>query len=86
VRAGQADDAGPDGAPSLPKDPSRPLAFYLASGYLPLGPRAVRIDRAEHAAAVASRLSQKGPFTPPRDLPVREACGFKGNVPVPSPP
>jgi ATP-dependent RNA helicase SUPV3L1/SUV3 len=74
VRNGPADGAGPDGAPSLPKDASRPLAFYLASGYLPLGPRAVRIDRAEHAAAVASRLSQKGPFTPPRDLPAILGC------------
>jgi ATP-dependent RNA helicase SUPV3L1/SUV3 len=68
VRGGQPAAAGPDGGPSVARDAARPPAFYVARGYLPLGPRAVRMDRAEHAAAVAWRLSQKGPFVPPRDL------------------
>lgn len=74
VRHGQVMGAGPDGAPSVPRDAGQPLAFHLACGYLPLGPRAVRLDRAEHAAAVASRLSQKGPFAPPRELPGILGC------------
>jgi ATP-dependent RNA helicase SUPV3L1/SUV3 len=68
VRNGQPAEAGPDGAPCLPWDGARPLPFYLARGYLPLGRLAVRVDRAEHAAAVASRLSQKGSFVAPREL------------------
>ncbi len=65
---GGSADAGPDGAPSVPRDPRQPAAFYLACGYLPAGPRAVRLDRLERAAAIASRLSRAGPFVPPRDL------------------
>ncbi len=68
IREGRAAEAGPDGPPSVPRDPQRPPAFYLACGYLPAGPRAVRLDRMERAAAVASRLSREGPFVPPRDL------------------
>jgi len=68
VRQGRPAEAGPDGAPSVPHDPRLPPAFYLACGYLPAGPRAVRLDRLERAAAVVSRLSRGGPFLPPRDL------------------
>ena len=68
VRQGRPAESGPDGAPSVPSDARRPAAFYLACGYLPAGPRAVRLDRLERAAAVASRLSREGPFVPPRDL------------------
>jgi ATP-dependent RNA helicase SUPV3L1/SUV3 len=67
-RAGRRAEAGPDGPPSVPCDPQQPSAFYLACGYLPAGPRTVRLDRLERAAAVASRLSREGPFIPPRDL------------------
>jgi ATP-dependent RNA helicase SUPV3L1/SUV3 len=74
VRSGQPVEDGPDGAPSVPKAATRELAFYLARGYLPMGPRAVRIDRLEHAAAVTARLSQKGWFVPPRDLPAILGC------------
>ncbi len=68
VRQGRPAESGPDGAPSVPLDPRQPAAFYLACGYLPAGPRAVRLDRLERAASVASRLSREGPFVPPRDL------------------
>jgi ATP-dependent RNA helicase SUPV3L1/SUV3 len=74
VRSAQRGDTGPDGAPSVPNDIARPLAFYLACGYLPLGPRAVRLERLEHAAAVTARLSHAGPFVPPRDLPGILGC------------
>jgi ATP-dependent RNA helicase SUPV3L1/SUV3 len=67
-RAGRPAEAGPDGPPSVPCDPRQASAFYLACGYLPAGPRAVRLDRLERAAAVASRLSREGAFVPPRDL------------------
>jgi ATP-dependent RNA helicase SUPV3L1/SUV3 len=68
VRDRRGPAAGLDGVPSVPHDPSRPLASWLASGYLPAGPRAVRLDRLERAAAVAARLSRAGPFVPPREL------------------
>jgi ATP-dependent RNA helicase SUPV3L1/SUV3 len=68
VRQGRPAESGPDGPPSVPNDARSCSAFYLACGYLPAGPRAVRLDRLERAAAVASRLSRGGPFVPPRDL------------------
>jgi ATP-dependent RNA helicase SUPV3L1/SUV3 len=68
IHEGRRGEAGPDGPPSVPCDPGQPAAFYLACGYFPAGPRAVRLDRLEHAAAVASRLSREGPFVPPREL------------------
>jgi ATP-dependent RNA helicase SUPV3L1/SUV3 len=68
VQQGRPAANGPDGAPSVPIDGRQPPAFYLACGYLPAGPRAVRLDRLERAAAVAARLSRQGPFVPPRDL------------------
>ena len=74
VRQGRPAESGPDGAPSVPNDPRQPAAFYLACGYLPAGPRAVRLDRLERAAAVASRLSREGPFVPPRELPSILGC------------
>jgi len=69
VRHGRRGETGPDGAPSVPNDLGRPLASYLASGYLPLGPRAVRLDRLEQAAALLARLSRTGVFVPPGELP-----------------
>jgi ATP-dependent RNA helicase SUPV3L1/SUV3 len=74
VHAGRSAEAGPDGAPSVPRDARQPSAFYLACGYFPAGPCAVRLDRVEHAAAVASRLSRAGPFFPPRELPSILGC------------
>jgi len=68
VRQGRPAESGPDGAPSVPNDARQSPAFYLACGYLPAGPRAVRLDRLERAAAASSRLSRDGPFVPPRDL------------------
>jgi ATP-dependent RNA helicase SUPV3L1/SUV3 len=66
--------AGPDGSPSVPNDLARPLAFYTACGYLPLGPRAVRLERLERAAALVSRLSRTGPFAPPKELAPTLGC------------
>ena len=74
VQKGRPAETGPDGAPSVPNDPRQPAAFYLACGYLPAGPRAVRLDRLERAAALASRLSRAGPFVPPRELPSILGC------------
>ena len=74
VRHGQRPEPGPDGAPSAPNDLARPLAFYLACGYLPLGPRAVRLDRLERAAALVARLARTGAFVAPRELPGILGC------------
>ena len=81
VQQGRPAVSGPDGAPSVPSDPRQSAAFYLACGYLPAGPRAVRLDRLERAAAVASRLSRAGPFVPPRDLAPILGCP-PGEVPA----
>ena len=74
VRHGRRPEAGPDGSPSLPNDVAQSPAFYLACGYLPLGPRAVRLDRLEHAAALTARLSRTSSFVPPKELPGILAC------------
>ena len=68
VRHGLPGATGPDGSPSVPNDLARPLGFYTACGYLPLGPCAVRLDRLERAAAIVSRLSRTGPFVAPKEL------------------
>jgi ATP-dependent RNA helicase SUPV3L1/SUV3 len=68
VRHGLRSHDGPEGIPSAPNDPARPPAFFLACGYLPAGPRVIRLDRVERAAALSSRLSRSGPFVPPREL------------------
>jgi ATP-dependent RNA helicase SUPV3L1/SUV3 len=68
VRHGGPVVPGPEGLPSVPLELARPAAFYLACGYQPAGPRAVRVDRLERAAALAARLARAGPFTPPREL------------------
>ena len=74
VRHGGRAETGPDGAPSVPSDPARAAESYLACGYLPLGPRAVRLDRLEHAAAIVARLSRGGAFAAPRELPGILGC------------
>jgi ATP-dependent RNA helicase SUPV3L1/SUV3 len=74
IHAGRPAEAGPDGPPSVPRDTRLPPAFDLACGYFPAGPRAVRLDRIEHAASIASRLSRGGPFVPPRELPRVLGC------------
>jgi ATP-dependent RNA helicase SUPV3L1/SUV3 len=68
VRHGGPAVPGPEGLPSVPLDPARPTAFYLACGYQPAGPRAVRVDRLERAAALTARLARAGPFALPREV------------------
>jgi ATP-dependent RNA helicase SUPV3L1/SUV3 len=48
------------GAPSVRIDPRVPSAFYVACGYVPAGPRAVRADRAERFAAEARKGNREG--------------------------
>jgi ATP-dependent RNA helicase SUPV3L1/SUV3 len=74
VRRGLPPEVGPEGIPSAPNDPARPPDFFLACGYFPAGPRVVRLDRLERAAALLSRLSRTGPFVPPRELPGILGC------------
>jgi ATP-dependent RNA helicase SUPV3L1/SUV3 len=68
VRRGLPPEIGPEGIPSAPNDATRPPDFFLACGYFAAGPRVVRLDRLERAAALTSRLSHSGPFIPPREL------------------
>jgi ATP-dependent RNA helicase SUPV3L1/SUV3 len=74
VRRGLSPEIGPEGIPSAPNDATRPPDFFLACGYFAAGPRVVRLDRLERAAALASRLSHSGPFVPPRELPSLLGC------------
>jgi ATP-dependent RNA helicase SUPV3L1/SUV3 len=74
IHAGRPAEQGPEGPPSVPRDARQRSEFYLACGYFPAGPRAVRLDRLEHAAAVASRLARGGPFAAPRELPRVLGC------------
>jgi len=69
VRRGLSPEAGPAGVPSAAYDPALSREFYLACGYFPAGPRVVRLDRLERAAAMLARLSRAGPFASPRELP-----------------
>jgi ATP-dependent RNA helicase SUPV3L1/SUV3 len=45
--------------PSVAVDPRLPAAFYLACGYWPAGPRAVRADRLERLAAAARQAQRR---------------------------
>ena len=74
VRAGTMPEIGPEGIPSAANDASRPAGFFLACGYFPAGPRVIRLDRLERAAALVSRLSRTGRFVPPRELPGILGC------------
>jgi ATP-dependent RNA helicase SUPV3L1/SUV3 len=74
VRRGLPPETGPEGIPSAPNDSRRPPGFFLACGYFPAGPRVIRLDRLERAAAILARLSRTGPFVPPRELPGLLGC------------
>jgi ATP-dependent RNA helicase SUPV3L1/SUV3 len=64
------------GAPSVRIDPRVPAAFYLACGYVPAGPRALRADRAERFAAAARRGHREG-----RPLGLPELASLAGGSP-----
>jgi ATP-dependent RNA helicase SUPV3L1/SUV3 len=64
------------GAPSVRVDPRVPAAFYLACGYVPAGPRALRADRAEPFAAAARRGHREG-----RPLVIAFLAGLAGCPP-----
>jgi ATP-dependent RNA helicase SUPV3L1/SUV3 len=64
------------GAPSVRIDDRVPPAFYLACGYVPAGPRALRVDRAERFAAAARRGHREG-----RPLVLRDLAGMAGSPP-----
>ena len=64
------------GAPSVKRDARVPAAFYLACGYVPAGPRALRADRAERFAAAARRGHREG-----RPLALRDLAGLAGCPP-----
>jgi ATP-dependent RNA helicase SUPV3L1/SUV3 len=64
------------GAPSVRVDTRVPGSFYLACGYLPAGPRALRVDRAERFAAAARRGHREG-----RPLVLADLAGMAGCPP-----
>ena len=56
------------GSATVPHDGAWPKAFYLACGYVPLGPKALACSRAEALAALARKLARQGSFSVTRDL------------------
>jgi ATP-dependent RNA helicase SUPV3L1/SUV3 len=59
----------PDGGrTALDLDRARPPGLYLAMGFLPLGPLAVRVDVAEKLAARLRAESRGGPFAIPEEV------------------
>ncbi|HUG53404.1 MAG TPA: helicase-related protein [Vicinamibacteria bacterium] len=70
------------GAPSVRVDPRVPAAFYLATGYVPAGPRALRADRAERFAAAARRGHREGRPLVMADLAALAGCPIEEVEPV----
>jgi ATP-dependent RNA helicase SUPV3L1/SUV3 len=50
----------PEGRPSWPCDDGVPVSYLHATGYLKVGPRAIRMDRLEHLLAVLRRAERQG--------------------------
>ncbi len=48
---------------SVPYDPALPEAYYAALGFVPLGPRAFRVDIAERLLGALKRRAKAGPFS-----------------------
>ncbi|MEE8516577.1 MAG: helicase-related protein [Alphaproteobacteria bacterium] len=67
---------------SAPRDTALDDSFYLACGYLPLGPRVLRVDQAERLAAELRKLSRQGPFMATHALARLAACSMEELSPV----
>ena len=61
-------DVPPDSAMSLTRAEGVPPAFYEALGFLPVGDRAIRVDRLQALADAAAELARQGPFQAPPTL------------------
>ncbi len=59
---------------SVPFDPALPEPYYAAFGFLPLGPRALRIDIAERLAGLLRRKAEHGPFPIDAELGALTGC------------
>jgi ATP-dependent RNA helicase SUPV3L1/SUV3 len=53
---------------AAPRDPAVSEQFYAALGFVPLGERVLRVDRAETLSATLRRLSRSGPFADTPEL------------------
>ncbi len=67
---------------SAPRDGVLGDSFYLACGYLPLGPRVLRVDQAERLAAELRKLSRQGPFMATHALARLAGCAMAELSPV----
>ena len=63
------------GRVSVPFDPTLPEAYYAALGFVPLGPRAFRVDIAERLVGLLKRRADSGPF--PIDAEIGALAGCK---------
>ena len=74
----------PCGRLSVPRDGVLPVGLLAACGFMALGPRWVRVDRAERLATAAHNLARQGPFSLPRSFvaivgrPIGEIRGVLG--------
>ena len=62
------------GRVSVPYDPALPDAYYAALGFVPLGPRAFRVDIAEHLFGLLKRRAKAGPFPLDGDIGALASC------------
>lgn len=60
---------------SLPVDPQVPLGLYPAAGYMPAGPRAVRVDIVERLVGQAHRAVRNAEAGAPSSLATLLGCG-----------
>ncbi|MEE9250528.1 MAG: disulfide oxidoreductase, partial [Alphaproteobacteria bacterium] len=84
ARGGGGDPGWPEAPAGLsaPRDEGIADGFYRAVGYLPLGPRVLRVDQAEKLAAAARTLARQGPFTATRSLAKLAGCATSELGPV----
>lgn len=64
LRHGAPTGVLPDGRPGLPRDPRVPADVLAICGYLPAGPRILRVDRVERLAAELRRAEREGRVLP----------------------
>jgi ATP-dependent RNA helicase SUPV3L1/SUV3 len=62
------------GRVSVPVDPALPAAHYEALGFLPLGPRALRVDIAERLITALKRRAKHGSFSIDAELGALAGC------------
>ncbi|MGD9536459.1 MAG: helicase-related protein [Alphaproteobacteria bacterium] len=67
---------------SVACDPALPEAYYAALGFVPVGPRAFRVDIAERLVALLKRRAKAGPFALDAEISALSGCPRREMVAV----